>query len=123
MLICEDGLSSAIERIKPGHPEQNGRHERMHLTLKKDATKNQTAAHRDSWAALLLNCPFCGHHLTPRVERKTYVLPARTLLPGSASARVSARPPPRRSPPTEDCDQQRYAQQNHELGGAAAAVG
>ena len=23
-----------IERIKPGHPEQNGRHERMHLTLK-----------------------------------------------------------------------------------------
>jgi hypothetical protein len=35
--------------------------------------KNQTAAHRDSWAALLLNCPLCGHHLTPRVERKTYV--------------------------------------------------
>ena len=28
-----------IERIKPGHPEQNGRHERMHLTLKKEATK------------------------------------------------------------------------------------
>jgi transposase InsO family protein len=24
------------ERIEPGHPEQNGRHERMHLTLKKD---------------------------------------------------------------------------------------
>ncbi len=32
-------LSIAIERIKPGHPEQNGRHERMHLTLKKEATK------------------------------------------------------------------------------------
>jgi transposase InsO family protein len=29
----------AIERIKPGHPQQNGRHERMHLTLKKEATK------------------------------------------------------------------------------------
>lgn len=28
-------LGIAIERIKPGHPEQNGRHERMHLTLKK----------------------------------------------------------------------------------------
>jgi putative transposase len=28
-----------IERIKPGHPQQNGRHERMHLTLKKEATK------------------------------------------------------------------------------------
>ena len=29
----------AIERIKPGHPQQNGRHERMHLTLKKEATR------------------------------------------------------------------------------------
>jgi putative transposase len=28
-----------IERIKPGRPQQNGRHERMHLTLKKEATK------------------------------------------------------------------------------------
>lgn len=32
-------LGIRIERIKPGHPEQNGRHERMHLTLKNDATK------------------------------------------------------------------------------------
>jgi len=24
-----------IERIRPGHPQQNGRHEPMHLTLKK----------------------------------------------------------------------------------------
>ena len=32
-------LGIAIERIKPGHPEQNGRHERMHLTLKKEACK------------------------------------------------------------------------------------
>lgn len=32
-------LGIEIERIKPGHPEQNGRHERMHLTLKKEATK------------------------------------------------------------------------------------
>lgn len=32
-------LGIKIERIKPGHPEQNGRHERMHLTLKKEATK------------------------------------------------------------------------------------
>lgn len=27
------------ERIEPGHPEQNGRHERMHRTLKAEATK------------------------------------------------------------------------------------
>ena len=32
-------LGIRIERIKPGHPEQNGRHERTHLTLKKEATK------------------------------------------------------------------------------------
>ena len=31
-------LGIGIERIKPAHPEQNGRHERMHLTLKKEAT-------------------------------------------------------------------------------------
>ncbi len=29
-----------IERIRPGHPQQNGRHERMHLTLKKEATRS-----------------------------------------------------------------------------------
>jgi len=27
------------ERIQPGHPEQNGRHERMHLTLKQETTR------------------------------------------------------------------------------------
>ena len=32
-------LRITIERIKPGNPQQNGRHERMHLTLKKEATK------------------------------------------------------------------------------------
>ena len=32
-------LGIAIERITPGHPQQNGRHERMHLTLKNEATK------------------------------------------------------------------------------------
>jgi putative transposase len=36
-------LGIAIERIQPGHPEQNGRHERMHLTLKKEATKPASA--------------------------------------------------------------------------------
>ena len=36
-------LGIAIERIRPGHPEQNGRHERMHLTLKREATKPAAA--------------------------------------------------------------------------------
>jgi transposase InsO family protein len=32
-------LGIEIERIKPGRPQQNGRHERMHLTLKREATR------------------------------------------------------------------------------------
>ena len=32
-------LGISIERIKPGNPQQNGRHERMHLTLKKETTR------------------------------------------------------------------------------------
>ena len=32
-------LGIAVERIRPGHPQENGRHERMHLTLKKEATR------------------------------------------------------------------------------------
>jgi transposase InsO family protein len=32
-------LGITIERIQPGHPQQNGRHERMHLTLKMQTTR------------------------------------------------------------------------------------
>jgi transposase InsO family protein len=32
-------LGVGLERIQPGHPQQNGRHERMHLTLKQEATR------------------------------------------------------------------------------------
>ena len=32
-------LGIRIERIKPGNPQQNGRHERMHLTLKLETTR------------------------------------------------------------------------------------
>jgi Integrase core domain len=32
-------LGIAIQRIKPGQPQQNGRHERMHLTLKQETTR------------------------------------------------------------------------------------
>jgi hypothetical protein len=32
-------LGVTIERIQPGHPQQNGRHERMHRTLKMEATR------------------------------------------------------------------------------------
>jgi putative transposase len=36
-------LGIQLERITPGHPEQNGRHERMHLTLKTEATRPAAA--------------------------------------------------------------------------------
>lgn len=32
-------LGIPIERIKPGNPQHNGRHERMHLTLKHETTR------------------------------------------------------------------------------------
>ncbi len=32
-------LGIQIERIRPGHPEENGRHERIHRTLKAESTK------------------------------------------------------------------------------------
>src|SRR6185437_12175447 len=32
-------LGIHLEGIKPGHPQQNGRHERMHLTLKSETTR------------------------------------------------------------------------------------
>jgi len=39
LAVCWPRLGVGIERIRPGHPEQNGRHERMHLILKQQATK------------------------------------------------------------------------------------
>jgi hypothetical protein len=32
-------LGIGIERIRPGHPQQNGRHERMHPTVKQETTR------------------------------------------------------------------------------------
>jgi putative transposase len=40
-LVAAPGIQ--IERIKPGSPQQNGRHERMDLTLKQEATKPASA--------------------------------------------------------------------------------
>jgi transposase InsO family protein len=36
-------LGIELERIQPGHPEQNGRHERMHRTLKRDTMRPAAA--------------------------------------------------------------------------------
>lgn len=36
-------LGIGLERIRPGHPQQNGRHERMHLTLKQETARPPAA--------------------------------------------------------------------------------
>ena len=78
-------LGIQIERIQPGHPQQNGRHERMHLTLKKEATKPAVAnvlqqqARFDAWVtqyneerphqALDMKVPADLYARSPRVYR------------------------------------------------------
>ena len=75
-------LGISIERIKPGRPQQNGRHERMHLTLKKEATRPpgsnslQQQARFDAFVcefnterpheALAMNCPAEFYAASPR---------------------------------------------------------
>ena len=75
-------LGIAIERIKPGHPQQNGRHERMHLTLKRETTRppglnaiqqqERFDAFRDEFnaerphEALAMNCPADRYAPSPR---------------------------------------------------------
>jgi transposase InsO family protein len=78
-------LGIAIERIKPGHPQQNGRHERMHLTLKKETTRPpgmnslQQQARFDAFLqeynterpheALAMKCPAEVYSASPRPYR------------------------------------------------------
>jgi transposase InsO family protein len=75
-------LGISIERIKPGRPQQNGRHERMHLTLKKEATRPpgsnslQQQARFDAFVhefnterpheALAMRCPAEFYQASPR---------------------------------------------------------
>ena len=92
-------LGIAIERIRPGHPQQNGRHERMHLTLKKEATRppganilqqqakfdefveefNQQRPHE----ALQMQCPAQFYRPSPRpyrgIEEPQYPFHDRTV--------------------------------------------
>lgn len=78
-------LGIEIERIKPGNPQQNGRHERMHLTLKKETTNPpagnflQQQAKFDDFGkvfneerphqALEMKCPAQRYNPSPRSYR------------------------------------------------------
>jgi hypothetical protein len=93
-------LGISIERIKPGRPQQNGRHERMHLTLKKETTRPpsgnclQQQARFDAFVsefnaeppheALAMKCPAELYSVSPRpytgLPDLTYPLHERDLL-------------------------------------------
>ena len=45
-------LGIQLDRIDPGHPEQNGRHERFHLTLQQETTTPPAATPRQQQRAL-----------------------------------------------------------------------
>ena len=78
-------LGIRLERIQPGHPQQNGRHERMHRTLKTEATKPaapnvlQQQARFDTFVArynhdrphqaLAMQVPAAVYRRSPRIYR------------------------------------------------------
>jgi transposase InsO family protein len=97
-------LGITIERIRPGHPQQNGRHERMHLTLKKEATRpagaNLLQQHLCLRYNLLPMCPVrTGRFwwtawdskaaLRQRFNKLAVSVPARTDYNGENSANLS----------------------------------
>src|SRR3546814_3415438 len=77
-------LGIEIERIKPGQPQQNGRHERMHLTLKKETTRppranilQQQARFRSeehtSELQSLMRISYAVFCLTKKTQQKTHI--------------------------------------------------
>ena len=97
-------LGIKLQRIKPGHPEQNGRHERMHLTLKQETTRpaghnaleqqevfdrfvrvfNEERPHE----ALNMSCP--AHVYRPSAWRPTTLAPELTYPLHDLSIRANA---------------------------------
>jgi len=93
-------LGISIERIRPGHPQQNGRHERMHLTLKQEATRpaaqnilQQQAKfdyfledfnHQRPHEALAMKCPAEVYTASPRlysgIAEPHYPFPDRSVV-------------------------------------------
>jgi putative transposase len=82
-------LGITIERIRPGHPQQNGRHERMHLTLKNETTHPAAPTVCNSKASSMrfakiqqrTAAPSSGHEM-PR--RNLHFFPASLSRPAGA---------------------------------------
>ena len=86
-------LGIAPERIEPGHPEQNGRHERLHRTLKEATARPPAATVRTQQGAFDRFLPYYNH------ERPHEALGQKT--PASIYTK-SPRPYPARVPTTGD---------------------
>ena len=84
-------LGIRIERIRPGHPQQNGRHERMHLTLKREATRPAGANLLQQQAKFGFCNPLSRHRRTAvsvsRQDRRRH--PLRSPLPLSQKNQLS----------------------------------
>jgi transposase InsO family protein len=61
-------LGIQIERITPGHPQQNGRHERMHLTLKREQRSRRPRASCNSRPRSRLRRTECRRHTGRRAH-------------------------------------------------------
>ena len=81
-------LGIQIERIKPGHPEQNGRHERMHLTLKTEATKPAAAKLSPATGALRY-LPRSASTTSARIRPWACACPASSMRPRRAPIAAS----------------------------------
>ena len=91
-------LGINLQRIKPGHPEQNGRHERMHLTLKKEATKPASFNFLQQQDALMTSSGFTttSAHIrastVPTPAISIHLQPARTSHRPSSNTRIMIEP-------------------------------
>jgi transposase InsO family protein len=85
-------LGIRLERSQPGHPEQNGRHERMHLTLKRETASPAHATLRTQQRA------FDAFRREYNHERPHEALGQR---PPASAYLPSSRPYPRRVLPLE----------------------
>jgi len=85
-------LGISPELIEPGHPEQNGRHERMHRTLKQETTRPPAATRRSQQRR------FDRFRIEFNEERPHEALGQKTP---ASRYQASARELPRRLPPIE----------------------
>jgi putative transposase len=74
-------LGVTHERIKPGHPEQNGRHERMHRTLKDETAKPPRATLRAQQRAFDAFVEEFNHEAIGQKTPATRYRPSRRAFP------------------------------------------